>query len=273
MDDRNDDASVYRFQDVDLTIPRPERRGDPVEVPRRSGSSDGIAMFGYLETELGPVGTRTIEVADRPAWPVRPLDLTCMEATTPRPDVLERIQRILPTFSPENNSLAWCSVIALVGAVGRSADEVRQMGYDELASLLDVHGQRWQLEHSDRDLVIKDIAAAIAAELRDKPRSSKSGKTKGLTAHERFAKFLHAAGPFCATAEIEDIAEIINCASSTLYEKKDGLFRDFIKARNKKAKRATQRDVYDSEDVMIRRAERAQEAEINRIIDKIDAEG
>jgi hypothetical protein len=266
MNDSNDDASVYRFPDVDLTIPRPERRSDLVELPRRSDSKDGIAMFGYLETELGPVGTRTIEVADRPAWPVRPLDLTCMEATAPRPDVLSRIREILPTFSPEENSLAWCSVVGLVRSVGWSAEEVRQMDYEELAFILDLHGQRWRLERCDRTSA-RELASAIAKELREKPRSPR----RGLPVDQRLKLFYAAAEDFCIDADLEDIATILNCGVSSFYG--GDFFETELQPKRTKAKKATQREVYDSEDVMNRRAIRDHDGEVKALDERIDAEG
>lgn len=267
------DPSVVRFPDVDLRVPKPERRDAKPQLPPRSYSKDGIAMFGYLEIELGPVGRRTIEVADRPAWPLRPLDLTCMEATAPRPDVLKRIQGILPTFSPEENSLAWCSVVELVRSVGRSAEEVRLMGYDELARLLDVHGQRLRLEQSDLGSLIEGIAAAVADALRVKPASVKRSKDNRLPVPERFKKLFLAAPEFCAKAEIGDIAAIIDCSPGTLYEKKDGFFQKFREARNKKAGRAAPGEVFESEEAMKRRAGRHHEAEVKELDARIDAEG
>lgn len=268
------DPEVFRFPDVDLTIPKPELRGANPQLPPRSDNEDGIAMFGYLEIDLGPVGKRSIDVEDRPAWPVRPLDFTCMDATTPRLDVLEQIRRILPTFSPEENSLAWCSVVELVRSVGRSAEEARQIGYDELARLLDVHGQRLRLERSNLSSIIEDIAAAVADAIRDRSPSSKRGKAKRLTVAERFKKLFVAAPEFCAEAEIGDIAEIINCAPGSLYEEnEDSFFRGFIRARNNRAKRASPQEVFDSDELAAKRAQQAHKDAMGRIDDRIDAEG
>jgi hypothetical protein len=197
---------------------------------------------------------------------VRPLDMTCMEATAPRPDVLERIRQILPTFSPEENSLAWCSVVGLVRSVGWSAEEVRQMDYEKLAFILDLHGQRWRLERCDRASA-RELALAIARELREKPRPPR----RGLPVDQRLKLFYAAAEDFCIDEDLEDIAQILNCGVSSFYG--GDFFENELQPKRGKAKRATQKDIYDSEDVMNRRAKRAHDDEVEALDKRIDAEG
>jgi hypothetical protein len=80
---------------------------------------------------------------ERPAFPLRPLDLGCVKpATLSAEDCAEvvRLVRLVQTdFDPERDPRGWESVADIVRGAGRTPDEVRQMDYRELAAFFRVN--------------------------------------------------------------------------------------------------------------------------------------
>lgn len=82
----------------------------------------------------------------RPPFPRRPLDPSCVDvadlSADQKAEVVRLVRLVQTDFDPEKDPRGWDAVAELVRGSGRPADEVRRMGYDELAAFFRVrHGQ------------------------------------------------------------------------------------------------------------------------------------
>ncbi len=268
MDGDNGDSGIFRFPDIDLNIAKPESSATPSQLPLQQGSKDGRAMFAYLSLDLGPVATRTFDIRSRPAWPSRPLDFTCTESVPPRPDVLELVRSIQPKFDPEEDSRAWCSVVEMVRSVGRSAEEARRIGYDELATLLQVHSQRLRFDQGNFDVLVAKLFAALTpAEKKKQPRR----KIRKISLDEQLERFTRVAVKFAVNGPLEDIAEILGCVPSSFYDCE--FFIKHLQPARNSAKKPPPDKTFQPNEARASQAQRDHEAEIEEIDARIDAEG
>jgi hypothetical protein len=88
--------------------------------------------------------------AKRPAFPLFPLDPSCV-APAPlsagdKAEVVRLVCLVQTDFAPEKDPRGWDSVAELVRGSGRPADEVRKMGYDELAAFFRVRHNQLKIQ-------------------------------------------------------------------------------------------------------------------------------
>lgn len=97
--------------------------------------------------ERPPEGGRPVVIygaaQERPAFPLRPLDLDCVKPATlsaeGRAEVIQLVRLVQTDFDPERDPRGWESVADIVRGAGRTPDEVRQMDYRELAAFFRVN--------------------------------------------------------------------------------------------------------------------------------------
>lgn len=115
----------------DEAPPKSERRKIiEMEAPR----PDGRCVVSY-----GPARSR-------PPFPKRPLNPASVEpaelSDADKAEVVRLVCLVQTDFDPERDPRGWDAVAELVRGSGRPVDEVRQMGYEELAAFFRVrHGQ------------------------------------------------------------------------------------------------------------------------------------
>jgi hypothetical protein len=103
-----------------------------------SRSPEGIAYANWCRAQRPP--------RPRPPYPVMPLDPTCDEPSQDLPekliDVVCLIQLVLPEFDPTKNPDGWDDVAEVIRGTGRSAAEVADMSYREIAAFFRVNAGR-----------------------------------------------------------------------------------------------------------------------------------
>jgi hypothetical protein len=113
-------------------------------------AADHQACRQWTEDEVlevfGPSSVALPPAADRPAFPVLPLDPWCIVPADLSPEdraEIVRLVRLVQTdFDPERDPRGWDAVADLVRGQGRPWDEARQMDYRQLAAFFRVrHGQ------------------------------------------------------------------------------------------------------------------------------------
>lgn len=114
---------LYRV-DGQLTDRKP-----PKTEGRAIAAVEGPGRDGRRVVTMGPARSR-------PAFPRRPLDLTCLEPSDlpadQKAEVVRWVRKAQPDFDPERDPNGWISVAVKVRDAGYGEEEVRRMGYLQL---------------------------------------------------------------------------------------------------------------------------------------------
>ncbi len=114
---------LYRV-DGQLTDQKP-----PKAEGRAITAAEGHGSDGRYVVTMGPARSR-------PAFPRRPLDLTCLEPSDlpadQKAEVVRWVRKALPDFRPESDPNGWISVAVKVRLAGYGEEEILRMDYPEL---------------------------------------------------------------------------------------------------------------------------------------------
>lgn len=142
--------------------------------------------------ERPPEGGRPVVVygaaQERPAFPLRPLDLDCVKPATlcaeDRAEVVRLVRLVQTDFDPERDPRGWESVADIVRGAGRTPDEVRQMDYRELAAFFRVNHEAQKIRlFGAIETTTPSIVSYNAA-----PPPETTPKPRGESAAERLRK-------------------------------------------------------------------------------------
>lgn len=112
------------------------------------------ACWEWSEDEVLEVFTPSAaappQAAERPGFPAVPLDPWCVVSADlsleTREEIVRLVRLVQTDFDPENDPRGWDSVAVLVRGVGYGEEEVRRMGYPQLAAIFRTSAAQMRLQ-------------------------------------------------------------------------------------------------------------------------------
>lgn len=158
-----------------------------------------------------------------------------------RPDVIRLIAAVLPSFSPGTDPLAWPKVAELVRVTGRTTEECAAMGWDEIATVIDVHSKRLQSFLRGRAVTPSAAASLVPPALPE----SDAEEGRGATTCERLKALWSTADGkafLLAAKNIKEIAERIGRKPTAVKESAFFKFEIMPKRKVQKSLEKYERD-------------------------------